>query len=81
VRCILEEHLLGSDIVLKFICGNYYEAMKNKEILFCCLLAICGAFGGKSTAFNPHCDLKAASKSAHYTVSSTRILLIHNREE
>lgn len=65
VRCVLKEHLLTSDIVLKFICGNYYEVMKNKEILFCCLLAIWGAFRGKFTAFNPHCDLRATSKSAH----------------
>jgi hypothetical protein len=55
--------------------------MKNKEILFCCLLELWGAFGGKFTAFIPHCDLRASSKSAHYTVSSARILLIHERKE
>jgi hypothetical protein len=61
VRYILKEHLLTNYIVLKFICGDYYEVMKNKEILSCCLLAIWGAFGGKFTSFNLHCDLRAAS--------------------
>lgn len=81
MRCILKEHLLTNDTVLKFIYGNYYEVMKNKEVLFSCLLAIWGAFGGKFTAFSPHCDFRAASKIAHYTDSSARILLLHKRDE